>query len=198
MVSKLSDKIAEHLCKATVIAEEDKDLYSYGFFVLLSRMLFFILSTIFGIILHISIESIVFFVLFCLIRSYAGGVHASSEFKCTVYTTSALLICILSIKFLMQYNSEYILLVVLILSSICVLALSPLDSLEKPLSEHEKRHYKIVTCAITILILVLTFIFYLLELKSISISCVISLVLESVLLITGKIKENSIKTKTSD
>lgn len=196
MVSKLSAKIADRLCTSAVITEEDKDLYSYGFFVILSRILFFILSTTFGIILHIAIESIVFFVLFCLIRSYAGGVHASSEFKCTVYTTSALLICILSIKLLMQYNSDYILLVVLILSSICVFALSPLDSLEKPLGEQEKKHYRKLTLIITGLIVVLTFIFYLLELKGISVSSVISLVLESILLITGKIKEYSIESKT--
>lgn len=70
----------------------------------------------FGLILHIAIESIVFFILFCLIRSYAGGVHASSELKCTVYTTSTLLICILGIKLSMQYNSDYILILVSILS----------------------------------------------------------------------------------
>lgn len=192
MVSKVSAKIADKLYAAAAIAEEDKELYSYGFFVLLSRILFFGLSTIFGIILHIPVESIIFFVLFSLIRSYAGGVHASSELKCTVYTTSALLICILCIKFLMQYDSKYVLLTVLIMSLICILVLSPLDSLEKPLTKQEKSHYRKITWIITGLIIVLTIIFYLLELKSISISCVISLVLESILMITGKVK-NSIK-----
>lgn len=198
MISKLSAKIAKYLCATDVITEEDKDLYSYGFFVILSRILFLMVSAILGIILHVAIESLVFFVLFCLIRSYAGGIHASSELKCTVYTTSALLICILVIKILMQYNLDYLLLVMLILSSICILALSPLDSLEKPLSEQEKKHYRKVTWIITGLIVLLTLIFYILELKSVSNSCVISLALESILLVTGKLKKYLLDAKTLD
>lgn len=196
MVSKLSAKIADHLCDTDVITEEDKDLYSYGFFVILSRVMFFVIALTFGLMLHVVIESVVFFILFCLIRSYAGGVHASSEFKCTVYTTGAMLICILCIKLSKLHNLDYIFLIMLILSSICILAISPLDSLEKPLDRQEKRHYRIVTWIITGLIVVLTFTFYLLGLKSISNSCVVSLLLESVLLITGKIKEHQVNTKT--
>ncbi len=188
MVSKLSAKIADHLCATAVITEEDKDLYSYGFFVILSRVLFFFIAATFGLILHIAIESIVFFILFCSIRSYAGGVHASSELKCSVYTTSAILLCILGIKLFIQYNLDYILAFILILSLICILALSPLDSLEKPLSKQDKNHYRKVTRIITGLIVALTLIFYLLELKSISTSCVVSLLLESILLIAGKLK----------
>lgn len=198
MISKLSSKIADRLCAEAVIAADDKDLYSYGFFVILSRILFFVEATIFGIILHTVVESIVFFVLFSIIRSYAGGVHASSEFKCTAYTTSALLICILSIKTLMQYNFDYIILILLILSAICILLLSPLDSLEKPLNKEETKHYRKVSWIITGLIIVLTLAFYLLDLKSISLSCAISLVLESVLLIAGKVKEKINAAKATD
>lgn len=190
MVSKLSAKIADHLCKTAIIADEDKVLYSYGFFVLLSRILFFIVSTIFGIILHIPIESIIFFVLFCLIRSYAGGIHASSELKCTVYTTGAMLICILCIKLLIQYYSGHALLILLMIAStIFILVLSPLDSPEKPLSKQEKSHYRKLTWMIVGIIIVLTIIFFLLGLKNISAACILSLSLESILLIAGSIKK---------
>lgn len=193
MVGKLSAKIAEHLCDTAVITEEDKDLYSYGFFVILSRILFLIITTIFGIILHIAIESILFFVLFCLIRSYAGGVHASSEFKCTAYTTGALFICVLFIKFFKEHNLDYVTLILLIISSTCIFVLSPLDSPEKPLVKQEKIHFKKCSCIITCLIIVLAFTFYLLEMSNVSISCLISLVLESILLIAGKLKTYLLK-----
>ena len=190
MLGKLSAKIAAHLCETATIAKEDEELYAYGFFIILSRLLFLFISAICGLILHVAIESIVFFVFFCLIRSYAGGIHASSEFKCTFYTTGALIICIFNIKCFIWYNLDYILTGILVLASTCVLAFAPLDSLEKPLSKRDKKYYKKVTWIITASVVALIIIFYFLKLKNLSISCIVSLALESILLIAGKIKEH--------
>lgn len=106
MVSKLSAKIADYLCVTSVIAEEDKDLYSYGLFVILSRLLFLTIAAIFGLFLHIAVESIVFFVFFCFIRSYAGGIHASSELRCTFFTTISLVMSISCIKLLALHDID--------------------------------------------------------------------------------------------
>ena len=51
MVRDLSAKIAGHLCVTAVITEEDKDLYSY-IFVILLRILFLMVYAIFGIIFN--------------------------------------------------------------------------------------------------------------------------------------------------
>ncbi len=76
LLSKLSECIAVGLARSSVIQNEDVELYAYGFYILISKLLFLIISLIFGVILNIVLESLVFYVLFSIIRAYAGGVHA--------------------------------------------------------------------------------------------------------------------------
>jgi len=189
MIGWLSAKIASHLSETAAIAKEDEELYSYGFFVMLSKLLFLLIATVFGLTLHVTAESIVFFVLFCLIRAYAGGVHAPTETSCTMLTTTAIFLCVLGIRVAREYNLSVTAAgIMLLLSLICVIALSPLDSEEKPLSRDEKRRYRFISWGIAAGITAVAVVFYLLEMDTFSFACVVSLMLESVLLIAGKIK----------
>ena len=76
LLSKLSERIAVGLARSSVIQNEDVELYAYGFYILISKLLFLIMALIFGVILNIVLESLVFYVLFSIIRAYAGGVYA--------------------------------------------------------------------------------------------------------------------------
>ena len=44
MIGRLSSQISGLLIKKAVIAPEDKELYDYGFFMLLSQLLYFVLA----------------------------------------------------------------------------------------------------------------------------------------------------------
>ncbi len=195
MISKISAKIADYLCAKSAISEEDKEIYSYGFFVMLSKVLFLIISAIFGLLFHIVLESMIFFVFFSLIRSYAGGIHASTEFRCTFFTSAAMFACIFCIKLSVKYNADYLLTALLLLSTFVVLLLSPLDTQEKPLDKPERKRYKKLSCIFAAVIVSAAVAFYILNLKSFSFSCVFSMIFESVLLISGKIKQRLIKNK---
>ena len=90
MISKLSTKLVRKLIDISIINNTEIELYSYGFFILISQILYFILSVIFGVLFNIVLESIIFYVVFQFIRTNAGGIHASSELKCEVATTLSL------------------------------------------------------------------------------------------------------------
>lgn len=45
MINKISSKIVEILIKHSLVENEDKELYSYGFFIFLSQILYFIIVT---------------------------------------------------------------------------------------------------------------------------------------------------------
>ena len=92
MISKLSNRITQKLLKRNVIPEEDQELYAYGLFMIISYTAFFMIAIVFGVILNITFSSIIFFISFCLIRNYAGGIHANSEIKCSIITTLLILI----------------------------------------------------------------------------------------------------------
>ena len=79
MIGKLSSKISDLLIRKSVIDSEDQELYVYGFFILLSQILYFIIAVIFGIIFNVLLQSVVFYIAFQFIRKYALGYHASTE-----------------------------------------------------------------------------------------------------------------------
>ena len=90
MISKLASKVVKRLIDNSAIADTEQELYVYGFFILISQILYFTLTMIFGVLLDIVLESVIFYVAFQFIRRYAGGIHASSELKCEIATTTSI------------------------------------------------------------------------------------------------------------
>ena len=110
MIVKLSSKITELLINRDVISSENKELYDYGFFILLSQILYFIIALIFGIIFNVLLQSVVFYIAFQFIRKYAGGYHASTEGRCEIMSTLSILACIVMIWLSRSYDFSLLLL----------------------------------------------------------------------------------------
>lgn len=149
MISKISSSISEKLCYANVIPAEDQALYSYGFFLLLSRSLFFVITFIFGFLFKTLWESIVFYVLFSILRGYAGGVHASEESVCMFFTTVLLFLASAFLHMMKMSTCTAIAAGMLLVGGMVVFPLSPLDSEEKPLNPSERRYYRRISRLIT-------------------------------------------------
>lgn len=188
MINSLSQLLAKHLYKSSIITESDMELYAYGFFVLMSRIVFLIVSVIFGIIFNIIIESILFYFLFCFIRSYAGGIHAPSELLCTIFTTILLFLSVLGIKLMLNYGDQNIAFVLYFISLVIIIIFSPLDTKEKPLNSNEKKCFKVKTYVVLIVIILFSITAMVFHKINIFYSSLMSLVLESILLLSGKIK----------
>ncbi len=187
MISNISTRIAKNLYKESIIAEEDIELYAYGFFVLLSKLMFCVIAILFGAIFNIIPESILFYILFSLIRSYAGGIHAPSEWQCTMFTSISMLLSIASIKMLINYDAIVVAFSILAMASVLIALFSPLDTPEKPLTVNEKQHYKKKSILIVLLILFLATISVVSNQTTFLYSCTVSLLLESILLALGKV-----------
>ncbi len=197
MISKISRIITAKLCKLEVIQNNDFDLYEYGFFVLITNFLFLLVSISCGIIFRILFESIVFYILFSVLRMYAGGVHASSERTCMVCTTFSIIICNLIIKIFTYYHLILVPSLILCASTLLIAFLCPLDSESKPLTDEDKKHFKKVSLLILIAIVVLSFVTITFDKMTVFYSCNLSLLLESILLVIGKIKQKLIKFEKS-
>lgn len=187
MISRLSDFIANALCKSSTIGESDKELYVYVFFVLLSQVFSFLMTALFGLILGTLWESIVFYIMFSTLRSYAGGFHASKESVCTVCTTAALFITALILSWFKQSGSFAIPFCMLVFGSAVVYLLSPLDSEDKPLSFNEFLDYRRRSRIISMVIAVIAVIGWLLNLPGLLYSAATSVFLESILLFLGEV-----------
>lgn len=191
MISRLSNSIVKVFLEQSDISN-DEELYQYGFFILLSQILYFIITIVIGILLGIVLESIIFYIAFQFIRRYAGGYHASMEIRCEVMSTLSILACLVVIRLSKTYDFQFALLVVSTASAVCIAVLCPLDTPEKPLSEKEFKYFRKISWLILSVISLVVTISYFVRLKWLQVffaPCCLSLILESLLLTAGKVKK---------
>lgn len=189
MIVKLSSKITELLINRDVISSENKELYDYGFFILLSQILYFIIALIFGIIFNVLLQSVVFYIAFQFIRKYAGGYHASTEGRCEIMSTLSILACIVMIWLSRSYDFPLLLFCISLVAVLVIALLCPLDTPEKPLSNKELKYFRKISWLILFIIAALIVVSYIFGWSYICSPCCMSLILESILIIAGKIKQ---------
>lgn len=186
MISKISSSISEKLCYANVIPAEDQELYSYGFFLLMSRSFFFVITFIFGFLFKTLWESIAFYFLFSILRGYAGGVHASEESVCMLFTTLLLFLASAFLRMMKMSTCTVVAAGMLLVGGMVVFLLSPLDSEEKPLSPSENRYYRRISRAISSAMILTGSVAIILKFHSLLYVVSECISFEGVLLLAGK------------
>lgn len=189
MIYSILNKVAFKFEKNKYITTEDTELISYGLFILFSNILYGTVCLLLGCIVGHFIESVTFYLSFLFVRKYAGGFHADTELRCVLLSLIAIIstTCIICLSF--QNNTlEYFILIVAIASTIIISAFSPISSIEKPLSNFEIARYARKSRVRVILLFLIAFVFYCTDMANITISICIALILESLLLIIGKLK----------
>ena len=104
MISRLAEFVARKLQHDGIIEMDDKEIYAYAFFMIFSYAFFLLLSIFMGVVLKIFFESILFFIVLCTVRGFAGGIHAKSEKMCTFLTIATIIISEVLIKILTIYD----------------------------------------------------------------------------------------------
>ena len=189
MINKISSKIVEILIKHSLVGNEDKELYSYGFFIFLSQILYFIIVTTIGVLFNIILESIIFYIAFHFIRGYAGGYHAKTETRCEILSTLSILCCIVLIKLSKMYDIRIALLSISLVFAVLIFILCPLDTPEKPLNDKEYKYFRKISWIILSLIIVAIILSFIFKFNVVFAPCCASLILEGVLIGAGQIKK---------
>lgn len=192
MINNLAKLLTGKLLSNGKITEDDQELYIYGLFILISQLMYLILTCIAGIIFGCFLESIVFYLSFQFIRKYAGGYHASTEARCEILSSLSIIASIAFIKLAKQYDFVTVLFIIAIVLAISIFLFAPLDSPEKELSEKERKYFRKISWGIAIAIVSVAVVSYFFSFSILLIPCCISLILESILLISGKIKMLSV------
>ena len=197
MINNLSTRLTDKLLSKGSITEDERELYIYGLFMLISQLMYLVLACIFGLLFECFFESINFYVAFQFIRRYAGGYHAATETRCEILSTLSIVASIGIIKLSKIYDFKTILLFITVASMVLIFYFCPLDTPEKPLSEKEFKYFRKISWIILLVISSIIIVSYFFKFNILFTPCCVSLILESILLVAGKIKrvhqEKSVK-----
>ena len=189
MINNLSTHLVDKLISKGNITEDERELYIYGLFISISHILYWIIAIILGFIFKSVFESVIFYIAFQFIRRYAGGYHAKTETRCEILSTLSILCCIVLIKLSKMYDIRIALLSISLVFAVLIFILCPLDTPEKPLSDKEYKYFRKISWIILSLIIVAIIVSFIFKFNVVFAPCCASLILEGVLIGTGKIKK---------
>jgi len=182
----MSEKFADKLAKMQLISIGDKEIYSYGFKQGILLLLNAITVIVVGLIFNMVWQTIIFMVAYSFIRGYAGGYHAKTPFICYLFSIVMIIVVLWLIKSI-PWNG-FICFIIVLVSSILIFKLAPVEDSNKPLDQKEKVIFKKqVNTNLSILIGCILF-FWLIGGDQISIIIAVGIFMVAIMLAFGKIK----------
>lgn len=195
MFSDLSLLLCEYLINHNRLKKDEKELYTYGIYLVIANIFFLLLVLFFGLLFKCLIKTLVFYISFRIIRSFAGGYHADTETRCEILTTLSFLCVTIIISRSELVFVQTIVLLLTLISIPTIVILSPLDTPAKPLDSGEKKKYKMISCIILLVIVCTICSSLIFDIKLLLVPCCLSLILESILLLSGKFKGNIVNER---
>lgn len=137
MISFLCERLAEFLCAKDIISQDEKEIYIYGYEMIITTILGAVL--VFGIALLTGrfAEALCFFVVFVITRQFCGGYHSQTRVMCSV----TFMLCYVAVLFfnsvLEPVYSWFIHLLIFIPYFAAILGYAPIVNENKPLTDSE-------------------------------------------------------------
>ena len=181
MIAKFAKKINEILIQKGIVQKEDAELYQYGIengIVVAGNLL---ASGIFGIV-----TVLVFLLFYASLRSYSGGSHCKSRIGCFLISMAILFIPVYTYEPVMKNVPNALILLIGVLAVVIIIVLAPVESINKPLDEEERRYYARVTHCITALQVCVLIILFCLDLQDYFYAGYVSIVLVAGFMVIGK------------
>jgi accessory gene regulator B len=197
VIKKTALAMSVYFANKKFYSEEKKNVYAYGFELLISTILNALGVLIVALIMENLAGALLFSLAFISLRITAGGYHAKKYLSCFLIFIIVFILFTILIDFIDgAYSLHYVIFSCLISSSL-VWLFSPVEAKNKPLGEKQKERLKkrsLITMSI-IMALTMTYIFlpdlpliYLEYFMSGALAASLSLV---VAIFTIKIKDNS-------
>ena len=160
MLHKLSTHIAQQLLANGVISDDDFELYEFSACCFLFNLIPLGLSIAIGTALNMFWKSILFIIPYVSIRTFSGGFHFKSAKLCFLVTNMILFFSLIITKKMICIGRSAIFLALILLASLTVFLLSPIDSDARKLTSSETSAFRRVARYLVITFLAIDLVLY--------------------------------------
>lgn len=197
MISKLSELIALYLYREQIIDEGKTPVCAYGIELIISTLIGFILVCLVGLIMNALAFALIFYLVFVGVRLFTGGYHADSHIKCKITLIICSLFVLLCSKHYEVLNESGLHILFLAIYLVCVFLLSPVEHVNAPLTEQERKRNRGVSIIMAVVLAIVNELGYLLD-PAMSAVLTMSLFTIAMLMIIAKLKEGSVNYEEDD
>lgn len=139
-MEKVAKVLADYVIRKGMVDEEDRNIYEYGFTLTAEIGLFVLFCLFMALYLHMSMEGILFFIIFAPLRSYAGGLHLEKYHSCfalSCLTFSAILLVVRYIQIPIWLS-----LIALFVLEAIVYTLYPVENVNRKVDKEEEKYFE--------------------------------------------------------
>lgn len=151
MINKLSDKILKFVKANFDFEDEMEEVYRYGIEITISSILNITLIIIAGHLIGDVIVALTFLLCFIPLRSYCGGYHATTYFRCNLIFLLTFLAVYFSSYFMYTHFTGGLVKIfeaILLLGFIPVLAFAPVRNPNKELDDFQVKKCRLISMII--------------------------------------------------
>ncbi len=143
-MDNLANAITDFYIRKNIIAEEKREIYSYGFKLIIADVINYIIILLLGIVLNRVIGSMVFLITLCGLRQFSGGFHAKTFWLCRVSMVTTCL-CVTILTDIVMYTGIEITISIsaCLISVVFITIFAPVTHANKPLTDKQKHNNKI-------------------------------------------------------
>lgn len=189
MYNKIASNITDCFIKRGVIDNSKKEIYKYGFEVLISSAMYFLLFALISIITNSVFPSFLFWLGLFIIRKTAGGHHAKNYTACHVHFEANHILFIILFRFFPKIWYKTSIIGIITICLISILLFAPVDHINKPFINSEYKRFRILSlvyCAVLLIVLIL-YVINILPSNELSFAYSIGSLSATISLLSGKI-----------
>ena len=187
MIADYAEKISNKMVDRGIVQKEDVELYRYGIENAITVAGNLLASALFGILTGRLGVVLVFLLFYSTLRTYSGGVHCKSKLGCFILSMLILLVPVFSYEWVMETVAFPVIIAVGVIAIVVILVLSPVESINKPLDDEERKYYKRIShCIVALQGCALAFL-YCMDIYEYFYAGYSSIILVAIFMILGKI-----------
>lgn len=152
MISGIASFIVDVLLKNKIIDNSSEDIYQYGFEIMISSVLTFMLAITCGLVFKCLLASLIYFSIFAVLRTICGGYHASTYFQCNMIFTCVTVFVMLIYKNISIEQFTELHYCSIIFAVLVTAFYAPIENENKKLSIEQKKQFRILGTAVVLLL----------------------------------------------
>lgn len=188
MINKLSSLISSKFVEHNIISKSVKDVYRYGIEITISSIIGFVITCLIGLLFRMLMQTMLFYVIFILLRSMTGGYHAKTYLKCNFIFSIITLFIVTFSKAAYEMQISFGILTLLFLPSIAIFIwIAPVENVNKPIKAEKRVYWKSISIVTSVLLYLLSLLLYksqhtfeatviVITIFSVSVLCMISII----------------------
>lgn len=185
MIAKKIEALADVLMENEPNENINKDIIVYGLSSVIEQGASTLTIIVLGLISGLAVESIVFLISLMLIRTYAGGYHCNKALNCYFMSSATIIIVLKIVKVTPNTYIAYITPLLLILGSLIIIKLTPIEAKTKPLDKKERKCYRKKTIRNLSILCVVAVVLLLIRMNTYAYTISLSVMVTGILVLMG-------------